>query len=68
MWNLDEKKEEMTLLAHTDSVFFVAISQDLNYLVSGSRDLTIKVWNLDEKRVDFILKGHTLYVKSVTIS
>ena len=47
------------LSGHTNYVTSVAISQDGKYLVSGSRDKTIKVWNLEERREEFTLTGHT---------
>ena len=45
-----------------------AISQDGNYLASGSNDNSIKIWNLNDKREKFTLTGHTSYIYAVAIT
>ena len=45
-------------LGHADEVNTVAISPDGKYIVSGSRDKSIKVWELSSGRVVKTLKGN----------
>ena len=53
---------------HSYSVTSVAISSDNKYIVSGSRDNTIKIWNLESGQEIKTLAGHNGSVRSVAIS
>ena len=53
---------------HTDSVQSVAVSRDNKYVVSGSKDNTIRIWNLLQKTQETVLKGHSSIVLSVTVT
>jgi WD40 repeat protein len=39
----------MSLMGHQDDVIQVKITQNMNYLVSASRDKTVRMWNLDDQ-------------------
>ena len=56
------------LTGHNDLVNSVAYSPDGKYIVSGSRDKTIKVWNAQTYRAVATLTGHDGYVSSVLYS
>ena len=43
----ETKKYVRTLVGHNECVISVAISSDSKYIISGSRDNTIKKWNLE---------------------
>ena len=38
-----EKRQETVLQWHTDSVYTVAMTSDNNYIISGSKDKTIRI-------------------------
>ena len=57
-----------TLSGHLKGVTAVAFSPDGNYLVSGSKDKTIKVWELDTGKVLRTIEGHKKIVNSVAVS
>jgi WD40 repeat protein len=63
-----EEKYGLILQGHTDFVCSVAITSDNKYVVSGSRDKTVRVWNLDKKTQKAVLQGHTDFVCSVAIT
>ena len=48
IFNISEKRVEATLKGHTDQVESLALSKASKYLISGSRDTTIKIWKLCE--------------------
>ena len=50
------------------SVYSVTISIDSKYVVSGSRDCSIRVWSLHKKCQEAVLQGHTSHVYSVVIT
>jgi WD40 repeat protein len=53
---------------HTNVVTTVAFSQDGKFLLSGSRDKTLKVWNLSTKRLDRTLTGSRSGIAAVAVS
>jgi WD40 repeat protein len=67
LWNLSERKPEITLRGHNASVSLVAFSPDGKMLSSGSADRQIRLWELEscEPR---ILRGHKSEVRAVTFS
>ena len=50
-----------TFEEHKDSVFSVAVSPDGKYVISGSKDETVKVWELATGKLVHILKGHKIW-------
>ena len=60
--------ESFVLTGHTKPINSVAISQDSRFIVSGSKDTTIKVWSAHEHHEYFTLTGHTGEVKSLCIT
>ncbi|MBR8837671.1 MAG: serine/threonine protein kinase [Stigonema ocellatum SAG 48.90 = DSM 106950] len=68
IWDIQGRKEILTLKGHKGKVYTLAISPDAQTLVSGSNDNTIKVWNLNTGKEIRTLKGHKDIVNSVAIS
>jgi WD40 repeat protein len=62
------EKYGLILQAHTDDVYCVAISSDNKYVVSSSKDNTLRVWNLNNKMQESVLQGHTGFVNCVAIT
>ena len=50
IWDLLEKKQVAVLEGHTDYIYTLAISSDDEYIISGSKDKTIRIWNFLWKR------------------
>lgn len=50
-----------------DSATTLSITPNVNYIISGSTNRTIKVWNLKTKKLCFVLKGHQQKVTSLTV-
>jgi WD40 repeat protein len=67
VWNLNTKTQEAVLQGHTDSVYFLAITNNNRYVLSCSEDETVRVWNL-KKNQEAVLKGHTSTVKILAIT
>jgi WD40 repeat protein len=57
-----------TLSGHTDSVNGVAVSPDGRYVLSASKDHTVKVWELSSGKEVRTLSGHTSSVWDVAVS
>jgi WD40 repeat protein len=53
---------------HSECVFSVAFSSDGKYLVSGSKDNTIKLWGVESQQELATLHGHSNRVISVVFS
>ncbi|MBD2692711.1 WD40 repeat domain-containing protein [Anabaena catenula] len=56
------------LIGHSHIVSSLAISSDAKFLLSGSRDKTIKVWNLETGKLIHTLKSHRDGVYAVALS
>ena len=54
--------------AHRDAVSSLAVTPDGRFVVSGSRDKTIKVWSWPEGRLVKTLEGHSGHVTGLAIS
>jgi WD40 repeat protein len=57
-----------TLGGHASGILSVAFSQSGNFLVSGSRDKTIKLWNVETGKEVRTFSGHAHYVNDVDFS
>ena len=56
------------LLGHKDKVTALSVTIYGKYLVSGSRDTTVKMWLLGEKAAVATFTGHTEAVLSVGVT
>jgi WD40 repeat protein len=68
VWNFLEKRQEAVLQGHISQVLSLAVTNDNNYIISGSGDNSVRVWNLFEKRQEAVFKGHTSVVSSVAVT
>ena len=57
-----------TLTGHSDLVRSVTFSSDGKKVVSGSKDLTVRVWDIASGQVDQTLTGHSNVVNLVAFS
>ena len=57
-----------TLRGHLDGVESVVLSPDECIVVSGSRDMTVRVWHASSGRLLHCLTGHTNTVSSVAVT
>ncbi|KAL3307793.1 hypothetical protein Ciccas_013683, partial [Cichlidogyrus casuarinus] len=63
-----EGQNQMLLPPHNDIVHSIAVSKDGNYIVTGSKDMTVRVWHKPDERLLHTLTGHADEVYSVCIS
>ena len=56
------------LQGHTDYISCIAITNDQQYIVSGSDDKTIRIWNLQKRQVEAVLSGHSDWVTGIAIT
>ncbi|KAJ3049936.1 hypothetical protein HK097_009078, partial [Rhizophlyctis rosea] len=70
-WNISSNKEILRLVGHTAPITSVTMSDDENYILTGSEDTTAKLWlrmptdNLFELFKSF--EGHTNHVRCVAM-
>ncbi len=78
IYNIDVSKAKFTNInlneynifpqGHTNSVNFIAYSNDSSKIMSVSSDNTIKEWNTITGECSYTLKGHLLWIRSVVYS
>jgi WD40 repeat protein len=51
IWNLETRKELLSLTGHTSAVNAVAVIPDDKWVISASDDNTLKVWDLKSREV-----------------
>ncbi len=65
---VEESRERYVFRDHESEVNSVAFSLDGQYIVSGSRDKTVKLWDLKERVLLHTFNGHESEVNSVAFS
>jgi WD40 repeat protein len=65
VWDVATAREERTLPKHPDTAVSVAVSPDGQWIVSGSRDGTIKMWAAATGREQLSLKAGSLGVVAI---
>jgi WD40 repeat protein len=68
VWNLDSGQLIHSLKGHTDSVTTVTLTLNGKYIVSGSRDNTIRIWNLVNGQLTKIWEEPTDTVNEVLMT
>ena len=63
-----EQEYHLFLELHAATVNCVVISPDNHYIVSGSRDKTVRIWNVQEHHQEAILRGHTSSVFCIAVT
>ena len=53
---------------HTGTVWTLVCTNDFEYIVTGSRDTTVRIWSIRENRQESVLHGHTSHVRSLAIT
>ena len=53
---------------HTDYIWTIVLSFDNKYIISGSRDKTIRLWNFLNKTQETVLQGQLGHVNSVNVT
>jgi WD40 repeat protein len=50
------------------SIYYILVEQSGNYMLSSSKDSTLKVWDIREGRLLFTMQGHTGPVNAAKFS
>ena len=53
---------------HSEEIISIAVSEDSTFLVTGSRDYTVRIWALSSSTQIGMLEGHTSPIRSLSIS
>ena len=53
---------------HTSNVSCIAVTSGRRYIVSGSKDKTVRILGLQDKKQKVVLYGHTSEIISITIN
>ncbi|MBY0525542.1 MAG: protein kinase [Gemmataceae bacterium] len=67
LWDVAARKEVGTLRGHADGVTRVAFGADGSWLVSASRDHTVKVWDPATEKELFTYRGHTAPIEQLLL-
>jgi WD40 repeat protein len=68
VWDVATRKQEATLIGHSDVVMALAFSSDGRTVASAGMDRAIKLWDLTTKTERLTLKGHLDPLNSVAFS
>ena len=61
-------KKHILLKSHSYEISKVLITSDSQYIITSSRDKTIRIWNFQNKRLETILKGHGGGISCIAIT
>lgn len=64
LWDLENGVEIGKFFGHTDVIYNFTFSSDGNYILSSSKDGTIKLWDVESRDVLKTLSGSTAYKSS----
>src|SRR5262249_48738878 len=67
-WSADGHGEPVVLRGHDDEVRSAAFSSDGRYIVSASKDRTLRLWRADGTGKPVVLVGHDLAVEQARFS
>ena len=67
LWNVTSGACTRTLTKHTDAVLDMRFVEQDFYLISGSRDKTVRVWNVYSGACEHTLTGHSDSVTAVEV-
>ena len=56
------------LYGHYDDIMSVAITSDNQYIVSGSRDKTVRIWSITSNKQVSVFKDHGYWVNGIAIT
>ncbi|OMJ96038.1 hypothetical protein SteCoe_420 [Stentor coeruleus] len=68
IWNREIPGDVYYLEGHTDAVNSLALFNDLTYLVSASKDYSVRLWDINENVLSGILLGHTSWVTCLVLA
>lgn len=68
LWDAHTGKQLRIFLGHTDTVYAIAFSPDGRWLVSGSRDGTVRLWDVLSGRELYQFQGHHYAIFDVAFS
>ncbi|XP_036331205.1 NACHT domain- and WD repeat-containing protein 1 isoform X1 [Rhagoletis pomonella] len=67
IWSLTREDEKYTV-SHSDEITCFTITADSLYVITGSRDMSLKVWQATGGKLAQVLVGHTDAVNCVAVS
>ncbi|KFB46917.1 AGAP004827-PA-like protein [Anopheles sinensis] len=67
IWSLTREDEKYTV-SHSDEITCFVITADSLYVITGSRDMSLKVWQATGGKLAQVLVGHTDAVTCVAVS
>ncbi|XP_020716255.1 NACHT domain- and WD repeat-containing protein 1 isoform X2 [Ceratitis capitata] len=67
IWSLTREDEKYTV-SHSDEITCFTITADSLYIITGSRDMSLKVWQATGGKLAQVLVGHTDAVNCVAVS
>lgn len=68
VWDVETKKDILSLEGHTECVNSAAFSPDGKRIVSASDDQTVRIWDAETGKELFCLEGHDGFVYSAAFS
>ena len=67
LWRLDEEGDRRCTTFEGHSGPVVCLQGDVEKVVSGARDGTVRVWEAETGKVRFVLQGFTAYLGSLQV-
>ncbi|CAJ0961120.1 unnamed protein product, partial [Mesorhabditis belari] len=67
VWDVDDAQPAFTLTGHMGHILTFQVSDDGEYIVSGSSDQTVRVWCGQTGVQRYVLQGHTGTVKCISL-
>ena len=63
IWNLTTYQVARTLCGHQGEIYSVAVSPDSKVIVSGGKDMILRLWCFHTGKLLFCFKGHSQSIR-----
>ena len=63
IWDVEKHQEIRTLSGHQGGIYGLAVSPDMKHIISGGRDMIVRLWCFHTGELLSCFEGHSAVIK-----